>query len=564
MALIRFFALVTFFASVVASGDVHAAAVTVPSSARPELIQKQYKVDERPAVTNAPVITVPEQGGKQLVGDVAFELKSIQVEGATVFSQQELRELYQFQIGKQIDLSGLGRIADGITAYYRNQGYILARAIVPPQKVSNGVARIQVVEGHISDVKLQGEVGGKNSKIFSYARKIQESRPLNAHDLERYLLLMEDLPGVEARAVLQPSPTTPGASQVVVTIDRDTFADTSINLNNRGTKYLGPWQVEGTLSLNNALGADEQTLFRGISTFERPEQLQYVELRHEDQVGAEGTRVIFDGSFVRTRPGKQLEPFRIEGQSATLDVAVTHPLIRSRQMNWFINSDFALQRVAVTALGTNLYEDNLRVLTAGTAYDFIDPLNAVNRLEANAHQGFNWWAGNDGLGHSRANGEGDFTKFTANATRIQPIYGPWQARVTASGQYSFDPLYVAQEFAIGGETYGSAYDLAEITGDSGAAARAELQYNGELYDGFVNTYQIYGFYDIGAVWNRNIIGGTEYKRASLASTGVGTRFNIIGPVSGSVEFAYPLTRRVAGYGIDGNSPRIYSQLQYRY
>ena len=66
-----------------------------------------------------------------------------------------------------------------------------------------------------------------------------------------------------------------------------------------------------------------------------------------------------------------------------------------------------------------------------------------------------------------------------------------------SGQYALDPLFASEEFAVGGPVYGSAYDPAEITGDSGVAARAELRYSNTAPQASIDIFQIYGFYDMG-------------------------------------------------------------------
>lgn len=544
----------------------NAAPLTIPGAARPENIQRQLQMPaERPDVSNDQIVTVEQQeGGRELKGNVAITLRSVRFEGAKNLNPNELGRFYQDKLGKNVTLNELNRIAANITSYYRNQGFILTRAVVPPQRIDNGQVTIRVVEGFVSDVILKGDVENSNSVLYSYAEKIKEAKPLDAATLERYLLLMEDLPGVEARAVIQPSATTPGASQITVNIKRNRFEGSTVVVNNRGTRYMGPVQATGVLAVNNVLHQDEQTSLRVINSIFYPDELKYFGARHEEAVGSYGTKLILDGDFVATKPGYTLEPFDVTGENYKLDAALTHPLIRSRQSNWFLNSDFAVQRVNLSSFNTNLYQDHLRVLTVGSAYDFIDPLNAVNRMEGNVSKGFSWGTGNDGLAHSRANGEASFVKFTANATRIQPVSGPWSVTASVDGQYSLDPLFVAEEYALGGQNFGSAFDPAELSGDSAVAGRIELQYNGTSEYQYLPTYQPYVFYDIGEVWNRDIIGASEEKTASLASFGVGARFNMSDALTGSMEFAIPITRKVAAASEDGYSERFFFNLQYRY
>lgn len=539
-----------------------ALAQVIPNSARPDTVERQYRIEgQRPTVGGAPLISMPEQEAKSIAGGVKFKLVDIRLEGATQFKADTLRPLYEKKLGTQVTLSELNAIAADITAYYRNRGYILTRAVVPPQRAQGGIVTIRIVEGFVNDVKIQGD-RADDPQIRKYADKIRASKPLDAKALERYLLLMEDLPGVEARAVLQPSAATPGSSDVIVTITRKPI-EFSASLDNRGSRFLGPLQASANLFANDILGIDEQTQFRFANSLIDENELTYGEIRQEHQLGSEGTKLLLSGVHVKTNPGHTVEILDIEGESTALTVGVTHPILRSRQSNWFVNSDLTARNVSVETFAGDLYYDKTRVLTVGTAYDFLDSTSAVNRMEANVAKGFGVGTGIN-KGRSRNNANGTFEKFAAKASRIQPISGPWSIYGAVSGQYSLDPLLASEEFALGGSEFGSAYDSAEITGDSGIATRLELQFNQGNEGAWLSEYQIYGFYDIGRVWNQDIIAASEDDHASLSSTGLGVRFNLLDSVTGGLEGAIPLTRDVAAMGTDGDDARLFFNLQYRY
>lgn len=536
-------------------------AQVLPGSARPDAIERQYRIEqERPEVGGAPLIETQEPQAKDIRGGVAFDLNGIEIENGTVFGEAKLKHLYEDKIGTQVTLGELNAIASDITNYYRNKGYILTRAVVPPQRAEKGVVTIRIVEGFVNDVRIEGDA--QDSKpIQAYADKIRASKPLNASVLERYLLLMDDLPGIEARAVLQPSASTPGASDVVVNVTRKRV-EGSVNFDNRGSRFLGAYQLGGTVAANNVFTDEDQTQLRVINTPFESEELFYSELRHELQVGGEGTKLVFSANHIRTEPGSSVELLEFEGESNSFSIGANHPILRSRQSNWFVSSDFTVRNVDVNSLGADFYYDRTRVLSLGTAYDFVDSVNSINRLDANIAKGFAMGA--DGSQPtSRANGEQSFWKVNGRASRIQPISGPFSAYAAASGQYSLDPLLASEEFAIGGAEFGSAYDPAEITGDSGLAGRFELQYN-QAPQSFIDQYQIYAFYDLGRVWNRSPIPGSESEHISLSSAGIGARFNIAESLSGSVEAALPLTKTVSAFGADGDEPRGFFALQYRF
>lgn len=546
-----------------AAMDAHAQAVNVPNTARPDVLQRQLRIeDTAPTVSGAPLIMMEDDAGaRQIKGDVRFKLNSVGLEESTVFGPAELEHLYKDYVGTEIALDTLNKIAADITSYYRNEGYILTRAVVPPQRIAGGNVKIRVVEGFVNEVRVEGE-RADDPLIRQYADKIRASKPLDVEKLERYLLLMEDLPGVEARAVLQPSPDVQGASDIVVNITRKPV-EFSATLDNRGSRFLGPEQLGVTAAFNDLLSMNDQTQVRVVNSILDPNELVYGEVRHEQQLGTEGTKLVVSASHVETRPEFTLEPFDIVGKSTAFSAGVSHPILRSRRANWFVNGDFTARNVNVDSLDLDLYYDKTRVFGVGTSYDFVDSLSSVNRIEAKLHKGMAFGTQIENQFQSRANGKASFTKVTAKASRIQPISGPWSAYAAASGQYSADPLLASEEFSLGGAEFGSAYDSAEITGDSGAAARVELQYN-QAPQTFVSQYQLYGFYDIGRVWNRSPIPGSENPHDSLSSTGLGLRFNVNESVSGGLEGALPLTRKVATFGEDGADPRVFFNLQYRY
>jgi hemolysin activation/secretion protein len=535
----------------------------VPNVAQPAKIQDRIKIENvRPDVGGDPVVTVTDENGldKSLAKGATFTLKGVTIKDGTVFSAEELSETYKDLIGTKVSLANLTQIANKITAKYRNSGYILSRAVIPPQRVTGGVVNIRIVEGFVNKVVFEG-LKDESSRLADYANKIRNAKPLDSATLERYMLLMEDLPGVSVHAVIRPAAGVPGASDVVIKIDEKPV-DASASIDNRGTRYIGPVEFSATAALNNALGIYERTQVR-LFAADNTNELKYGQITHEQQLDDEGTKVVFSAGRTRTNPGFRLRNLQITGYDTAFTADVSHPFIRSRETNLFANLKFDIRNTDTDALSAALFRDRLRVLRAGTAYDFVDDWTAINRVEATVSKGFGWWDNAQSNIRSRATGEMNFWKFNAKADRLQPIDGPFTLYLAAQGQKSANTLLTAEQFSVGGADFGSAYDPSEILGDSGIAARSELQYNHDDGTGnFMSNFQAYGFYDIGSVWVRTASGNAS--RQSLASAGLGMRFNAFEPVSGGIEVALPLTRDVAAYGADGSAPRIFFNMAYRY
>jgi hemolysin activation/secretion protein len=542
------------------------APTAVPQTIEPGLLQERLRGEnQRPELDRSGVVPdqprVPVASGDE--GGVRFVLKGIVLQDASAIAEEELKPLYASKIGTSVTLAGLRGITESITAYYRNKGYILTRAILPAgQRINNGIVTIRVVEGFVDEVVFEGAEEQNMSLLQSYAAHIKNARPLNNTTLERYLLLIDDLTGATARGVLSPSPTTQGASRLTVAIQRKPV-DANLTVDNRGSRFLGPIQTSGLVATNSALGLSERIQLRGI-TASNFDELRFVEGTYQQPVGSEGTTLRGVVSYAETRPGGSLEALDIEGESASLVFAARHPFLRSRRENLFGDVGLRYRDSKTDILSSELYDDNIRSLYIGGAYDVLDTWQGVNRVDFEAVQGLDV-AGANKTGDllSRSNADSNFTRFTGQYTRLQPLNQAFSVFLGVSGQYALDPLFASEEFAIGGPAYGSAYDPAEITGDHGIASRVEMRFSDALPEWYVDIYQLYGFYDVGKVWNRDTLVG-ENDQASLASTGVGLRFTLTDNLAGNAEIAVPMTRDVSAEGSDGDNVRGFFSLSYIY
>ncbi len=539
-----------------------ALAQSIPSTVDPGQTQKRLeRMERQPSATGG--LTLPDQGVSDVSGmsdQKVFTLNSVQLEGSSVYKMEDFSGLYSGLVGKQVSHADLAKIAQDMTARYRNDGYVLSRVILPPQKIQNGSVVFQAVEGVIDAVQIEGDIKGDKALLEKYAEKIKAERPATSATMERYLLLMDDLPGVTARSVIKPSATTPQASTMIITLEHDSF-EGDVSIDNRGNRFLGPYQLTGVAAFNSAMGMYERNTFRGIATAELDE-LFYGEFTHEHQLGSEGTRLNLRAAATRVEPGGRLESLDIQGDTQLLEMGISHPLIRSRERNLEIQGNLRAQNSKSDILNSELFDDKVRTLTLGLTYDRADQWNGVNLLGVSASQGLDiLGATDDGIGRSRITGEHNFTRFNANLSRLQSLNASWSAYVSAEGQYTSDSLLNQEQFAIGGPQIGRAYDGTELTGDKGISGVAELRYDFFPQVSWVQGSQLFAYYDIGSVWLNDPIFGEE-EQASLASTGLGLRFNLVNGMSGSAMVGFPLTRDVVSEGDD--DPRFFFSLLKRF
>lgn len=544
--------------------SVALAAPQVPSSVEPSRVAEQLQptevvptVDIPQIIPQEPIVKAPQAPKKE----IKFYIHQVTLEGVTVYSKAQLAPLYQQYLGKEVTLTTLRQIADKITYQYRKDGYIISRTIIPKQKVKTGVVRIQVIEGYVDTVTIEGKTRFAEKTLEAYGEKIKKSRPLNSKVLERYVLLANDLPGVSARVVIAPSATKVGAADVKLIVEQK-YWDADLSFNNYGTRYLGPNQMIANVHANSIFGTADQI---GINAAATPgkNEMKFGELAYQLPLGSSGLSLNADLSRTETQPRFLWYSSDIKGTSTSWDVKLNYPIIRLREQSLYADTGFKWLDSDSTSSNASLYRDYIRSIHLGLTYVLSDKLRGFNVLTGRVVKGlpvFGASPSNPVTPLTRDGGESKFIKYDIYLSRTQVINRLFSVLVAANGQYTNNSLLSAEEFGLGGRMFGCGYDPSEIVGDRGIAGKAELRFNVPInaYNVFPSTklaptIQCYAFYHIGKVWNVSPI--DQVTKDSLASTGLGLRVNFGSNVSANVELDKPLTHQVQSMVAAGNNGR---------
>lgn len=497
-----------------------------------------------------PALEIPE-GAKK----VQFELKDVRIEKPTAFTRDQLRDIYAPYLGRTITLDVAYIIAGAITERYRNAGYFLSLAYVPPQKIGDGIVTIKVAEGYVASVKFDEQVASQ-SVVQEYIDQLKAKKPLKSKDMESFLLRLNDLPGVAFTGVLAAlEKGEEGAVELILTA-KDKDGSGSFNFDNNGSRFLGPNQA--SLSYSASLLPLMQTSVSSLSSLPGDE-LKYATLNHSLTLAPDFTAE-FLGGYTKAKPGYTLKPFEVESSSTFFGGSLNYQWIRQRQENLALKFTVDSRDSVTDILNTPLTRDNIRALRINATYDTMDSWQGYNIISTTLSRGI------DGLGSSKegeanlSRGEAtpDFTKAELSLTRLQGIDEDWSLFMTAAFQRASGALYSAEEFGYGGQAFGRAFDPSEIIGDHGAAGSLELRYGG-WSDWQTITLSPYAFYDIGVVWNDDI---AQVNRESGASAGFGIRASSDIGMTGDIGLAFPLTREVGTpiYGQNDKGPRILLQI----
>jgi hemolysin activation/secretion protein len=470
------------------------------------------------------------------VDELRFPLRDIRLSGATILDAQQLKHLWEKLLGTEVGLTDVVGIAEQIEAAYRERGYVLTRAFVPPQRVGDGIFQISVVEGFIKATTVEGGSPEVRRLIEAYLRPVAASHPLKTEVLERALLLANDLPGVAAAGVLRPSPDEPGASDLVVTVTERPFT-VAASTDNRGSRFTGPWSISGDAAYNALPGGPHQIVSSLSVTPDFQERI-VGQLRYIRPIGTDGLTLSFGGTGSYGEPGADLEPLQLVTSSFAIGPRLSYPMIRTRANSLIFDGGLTFQDAAVESLGRlNDSHDVWRVVDASATYINNGFLAGVSSATLGVAQGLDILAASTtGEGRSRTDGTADFTKFTANFRRTQLIDGPLTVFGQLIGQYSTKPLFAGEEIAFGGNQIGRGYEPGAITGDSGVGASVELRWDEKFEEYYIENAQFYGFYDAARVDNR----GTGQLSPALGSAGFGVRLSLPEDISLNFELAQVL------------------------
>ena len=522
-------------ACLLGGGAAHAQSSPIPLPPPADLTRPQAPLRAPSAGlrVNAPPPSAIPAGADTIMIDVA----AIDLEGVTVYDSAELASEYSALIGKSVPLAELFRAAARIEAHYRRDGYVLTRAIVPEQEAGGGHFRIRIVEGYVSAFEITGDPGGDAGIIRAYLGPLIQARPVRIADIERALLLVDGLPGVDAHAVLTPATATPGAARLVVEVRRKR-AGGYATINNRGSRFAGP--ITGSAGFDiEGLGSGGHVGGVYFTTFNREQN--YFELSGDTRLGSGGLRVRGWTSYTVSHPGSILKPLDIDSRSFVGGIGADYPLLLTRSASVSAHGSFEVSDDRTDILSTRFGRDRQRILRFGLSAQGHDAWDGISTFTVTAHKGLDLLSAShdgDAVPQSRLGGRSDFFKLTGTASRFQPLArAPWGGlalQLSVAGQYAADRLLSLEQFHVGGESFGRGFNPSQYSGDDGAAAAAELQLTHALPIGPFESQQLYAFFDAAGVHDRGVRGWTQ-----IDSFGGGLRVDLGRSLSGQFELAVP-------------------------
>ena len=470
-----------------------------------------------------------------------FVLRSVSLDGAQAIPAAALASAYQEYLGKPVSQADLATITEAVTQRYRAAGYHLSRAIVPPQDVARGVIRINVIEGIVTDVVVDGDDGGKFG-VAALLAPVLAAHPARQDVLERQLLLINGRPGIRvADTALEEIGVGSGRFRLKVYV-KTWQIYTSFGIDNLGSRAVGPWQTYATGAFNSYLLPGDSLVANLSTTPADPRQLAFGRIGYDAPIGTDGVRIGGSALYSEVRPGDWRREYRDVTRTESFEVHAGVAPLQSQSQTLALTAGFQFTNISESDIFGALYNDHLRIVSLSADYMLKDDFNGTNYLTATLRKGIDVLgasrSGDDYL--SRFDGSGSFTTVNLWFARYQTLTDNWSLKVSAAGQYASTELLTSQQYYLGGASFGRGYGSAEISGDNAMAGSLELRYDGKLNLPYTRGYQLYGFIDTGAVWN---VGYGYRDGLSLTSAGGGMRLFFDGDLRADVGVGVPLSYR---------------------
>jgi len=498
--------------------------------------------------------------------DIRFTLNGADFIGLNRVAGLSLDSAYQSYVGQDMPLSVLCDIRAKANADLRSQGY-LATVEIPEQNLRDGVPDFRVVFGRLTSVRVRGDAGPSEQTAARYLEKLTQQDVFNTNMAERYLLLADDLPGINVRLSLRPAANgDPGDLIGEIAVVRQKGV-AFLNIQNFGSSAIGPFGASAQGEIYDITGLGDRTSFTAFSTIDFTEQ-QTFRLAHDFAVGGEGLRIGGSLTYSTTNPDVNLANIDVDSESFIASGFASFPLERTRAMSVYAETGFDIVNQNVEANNVRLTVDRVRTAYVRVTGEHIDE-NSIRRLDgytafepkfqllygAEVRKGFdvldaspdcrpNLLACTIGGAIPPGRIEADPTPFLfrANANAAYRPSPEWTLAANVQGQFSSSPLPAFEEFAAGSFSIGRGYDPGAVLGDSGIAAAFEVRY-GSLAPKSADSYayQPYVFTDVAFAWNED-----PSRRAlnpdRLWSAGAGVRGAFGSKLQGDLMIAVPIER----------------------
>ena len=518
------------FAAGVATG---AAAITRQlEEAQQYREQKESNEKSEQDIPTVDTEALPDDTASPLNSTVKFELNSVDISESDILTDEDIELITRQYLKRIITLNDLNRLLDEINDLYRLKGYLASKAYLPPQKISNGTVKINLVEGRIGTLKIEGNTS-TNSDYILTRLAVSEGDLVELEQLGKRLERLNLLNDFQLGIALKPGEEI-GKTTYLLTVKEPKRQESFVYTDNAGTKDVGLYRigfnyVDRSLTGNRDLLTIGAYAAEGTSAFYTSYAFPINDFGTELRVSGNVSKIdIIDGA---------LEVLDISGNSYSLGLELSHPFWV--EQSGIVTGTLAVnkKRSSTDISSVTLFETKVNTIDVGIKWQQFSPTSVSYASIKGTLAPTNW------------DNETSFFKINADFSYNTVLKHNWLALFRLGGQWSDTKnLPSVEQFQMGGIYTVRGYTEGLLVGDKGYYSRIELSHavSNDMKKILGHNARHLLFLDHGAAIAFKGNGKGTDKDDFLTSIGVGLDFNLSKDVSAYITIAKPLVHRDDG------------------
>ena len=521
--------------------------------------------------------TLEELGAlSKLLGEIEDETVERHV---TTLEVQRLVWLVREQrLKRGITLGMIETIADKITRYYRERGFILAKAYIPEQRVRDGIVSLTLLLGELSEVEVRNSTLYNDKRISSVFKPVM-GKPVLSSQIEEALFLINDFPGLNVQGFFE-SGKQVGDTKLNVNARSEKRYDVNLRLDNHGSEQTGEYRFYAEGLFHNPLGLADQLRVAGLYAL-NPSNTLYGQLRYGLNLFSPRFRLEVGASnneFVLGQGNSEsVDTLQIEGETFLQDVTATYKLKRSRKKNYSLSlSQEEIASEIRLGIFPTVGDIGLDDEISNTHLSFhFDVLQEARRI---LHQGSVKVSSGEFLLGAEAGQDESFWSASGDYTFLtfwQPPFMESSTRLIARSQMqvSGSALSSISQFSLGGPTQARGFPVSQFSGDDGFILGLDWLLNAPQFSDYtianVNLRDMLGpfvFADVAYGVAKSLTDDVKDSTAKLADVGAGVQLSY-GKFKGNILLALPVYSDFSSSELNDSvedSPRLVFDMQYSF
>jgi hemolysin activation/secretion protein len=410
-------------------------------------------------------------------------IRQIAVSGTEglLVDQAALRATLAPYEGRKLTLAQIYEAADKVTALYREQGYLVAKAYVPAQDARSGALKFALLPGRYGEVAIRNQSPVQDWILRGILdrQRVQTGALIEKDGLERGMLLISDLHGANMPRAVMGAGGAQGASDFQFEVPEQRRIDGFALMDNFGTNYTGLVRSSVGFDANSLLGlGDRLTAFGMLST---GDGLLNGRVAYSMPLGYDGLRAeasVFRTTYVLGGIYQNLDSTGVaDGASATL----AYPLRRTRDDSIWLSATYAYKNLNdftdhISYAHREINEGLLTLNRDANVALFGHAIVTSSSLAFTFGEVFFPQADQFAANLRGAGTAGDFSKLSGSFVATVALADQWSASINARGQLSFTGnLDTSEQFSLTG-AYGVRSFFEGLSGDSGWLVTPEIKY----------------------------------------------------------------------------------------